>query len=63
MALPNKTNLQTMDIALFGAPFVNVAASASLNLDGLDVAYLGQPFWAVGGTSPTGISVNCAFLA
>jgi hypothetical protein len=43
MPLPNKNNLQTLDIAYLGQPFVQVEAR-SLNTKSLDIAYLGQPF-------------------
>ena len=48
MALPNKTNLETLDYAYLGAPFVNVEAK-SLSTSTLDYAYLGAPFV---GTAP-----------
>lgn len=47
MPLPSKTDLQTLDIAYLGEPFVQVEAK-SLTTTSLDVAYLGEPFVAVG---------------
>jgi hypothetical protein len=47
MALPSNTDLQTLDIAYLGQPFVQVEAK-SLDSETLDIAYLGQPFVAVG---------------
>ena len=47
MALPTKTNLETMDYSCFGIPFVSVPAKAGIDLDGLDYSYNGAPFWAL----------------
>lgn len=44
MAIPNKTDLETMDYAYLGQPFVYVAAKTGMNLPSMDYAYLGQPF-------------------
>ena len=47
MALPTKTNLETMDYSYGGVPFVSVATKAGIALDTLDYSYAGVPFWAV----------------
>ena len=54
MALPTNTDLQTMDYAYSGVPFVSVAAKAGIDLDTLDYSYAGVPFWGAeeGGTPP-----------
>lgn len=44
MALPTKTELQTMDYAFLGKPFVYVPAKTGMNLPSMDYAFLGQPF-------------------
>jgi hypothetical protein len=44
MALPNYTNLITMDWAFQGQPFVNVPLKATIVLNTLDWAFQGQPF-------------------
>jgi hypothetical protein len=46
MPLPTKTNLETLDIAYLGQPFVQVEAKP-LNTQSLDTAYFAQPFSAV----------------
>lgn len=56
MPLPSNTNLQTLDYAYLGAPFVQVEAK-SLDTETLDVAYLGAPFVAVGPAAVTGLNV------
>ena len=43
MPLPSKSDLQKLDIAYLGQPFVQVEAT-SLNTKTRDVAYLGEPF-------------------
>ena len=52
MALPTKTNLETLDYSYGGVPFVSVAAKAGINSNTLDYSYGGIPFWGVeaGGT-------------
>ena len=47
MALPTKTDLQTMDYSYGGVPFVSVATKAGIDLDTLDYSYAGVPFWGV----------------
>lgn len=47
MALPSDTNLETLDYAYLGQPFVQVEAKA-LNTVSMDIAYQAQPFVAVG---------------
>ena len=44
MALPNKTDLQTMDYSYQGQPFVNVPSKSSIDLTTMDYSYQGQPF-------------------
>ena len=44
MALPTKTNLQTMDYPFLGQPFVSVPAKSSIDTTTMDYAFLGQPF-------------------
>ena len=58
MTLPSNTDLQTLDIAHLGQPFVQVEAK-TLGTTSLDVAYLAQPFVAVGpsGAPPSGLNV------
>ncbi len=56
MPLPNKNDLQTLDTAYLGQPFVQVEAK-SLSTESLDAAYLGQPFVAVGPDASTGFNV------
>ena len=41
MALPTKTDVQTMDYSYGGVPFVSVAAKAGIDLDTLDYSYWG----------------------
>ena len=53
MAIPTKTNLQTMDYSFFGEPYVQVASKSGVELDGLDYSYFGVPFWgAEDGSEP-----------
>ena len=47
MALPTKTDLQTMDYSYGGVPFVSVATKAGIDLDTLDYSYAGVPFWGL----------------
>ena len=55
MAIPNKTNLQTLDYSYMGAPYIQVASKSGIDLDGLDYSYCGQPFWgAEVTTTPSG---------
>ena len=44
MALPNKTELQTMDYSYAGLPFVDVPASGSIDTFTMDYSYSGLPF-------------------
>lgn len=46
MALPIKTELQTLDYAFEGLPFAYIEAKDGVETDGLDFAYLGLPFFA-----------------
>ena len=43
MPLPNKSDLQKLDIVYLGRPFVEVEAT-NLNTKTMDVVYLGRPF-------------------
>ncbi|HOR79239.1 MAG TPA: hypothetical protein PKZ40_07210, partial [Anaerolineaceae bacterium] len=45
MALPTKTDLQTLDYSFFGEPYVQVASKSGVELDGLDYSFFGEPFW------------------
>ena len=56
MPLPSSTNLQTLDIAYLGSPFVQVEAK-NLDTETLDIAYLGSPFVAIGPATVTGLNV------
>jgi len=63
MALPNKTDLQTMDYSYQGQPFVNVPAKSSIDLTTMDHSYQAQPF--VGNpaaSSPAVIIYNAVFF-
>lgn len=64
MAQPTKTDLQTMDYAYGGVPFVQTAAKTGIDLDTLDYAYGGVPFWAVaaGGTPPPPTGITKQFM-
>lgn len=46
MSAPTKDDLLTMNYAFLGQPFVNVAASPSIDTRTLDWAFLAQPFYA-----------------
>ena len=52
MPLPNKSELQKLDIVYLGQPFVQVEAK-SLKTTSLDISYLGQPFVTI----PSGLNV------
>ena len=43
MALPNRDNLDSLDVVYLGQPFVQVEAK-SLSSQNLDIVYLAQPF-------------------
>ena len=62
MALPTKTNLETMDYSYGGVPFVSVAAKSGIDLDTLDYSYAGVPFWGleVSGGGPQSYILACA---
>jgi len=62
MALPTKTNLETMDYSYGGVPFVSVATKAGIDLDTLDYSYAGVPFWGleVSGGGPQSYTLTCA---
>ena len=47
MALPTKTNLETMDYSYGGVPFVSVATKSGIDLDTMDYSFGGVPFWGV----------------
>lgn len=44
MALPNKTDLQTMDYRYMGKPFVSVPAKSSITTGNMDTRFMGMPF-------------------
>lgn len=58
MPLPSNTDLDSLDYAYLGAPFVQVEAK-NLDTETLDIAYLGAPFVAVGPSAapPSGLNV------
>lgn len=51
MTAPTKTDLQTLDFADAGPPFVRVVANDSIDTSGLDFADAGQPIYAAGGAA------------
>lgn len=57
MPLPSNADLQTLDVAYLGQPFVQVEAK-SLDTETLDIAYLGQPFVAVGPAPAGGLQIH-----
>jgi len=61
MALPTKTDLQTMDYAYGGVPFVQTAAKTGIDLNTLDYSYGGVPFWGleVSGGGPQSYTLTC----
>lgn len=44
MALPTKTDLQTMDYPFMGQPFVSVPAKFTVDTTTMDYPFMGQPF-------------------
>ena len=62
MALPTKTNLETMDYSYGGVPFVSVATKAGIDLDTLDYSYAGVPFWGLGVSGSTSQNLTLHFL-
>jgi len=44
MALPTKTDLQTMDYAHRGQPFADVPSKDAVDIKTMDYAYQAQPF-------------------
>lgn len=44
MAIPNYTNIVTMDWAFQGQPFVDIPVKSTVVLSGMDYAFQGQPF-------------------
>jgi len=50
MALPNKTDLQTLDYSYGGLPFADVESNSSVNTQTMDYSYGGLPYV----TNPTG---------
>lgn len=46
MALPNSTDLKTLDYAYQGTPFVYIAAKNDIVLKDMEYTYLGAPFVA-----------------
>jgi hypothetical protein len=63
MALPNKTDLQTMDYVYLGQPFVNVPARSDIDTTTMDYIYLGQPFVTnpFGGSTPPAVNTTNFF--
>lgn len=57
MALPTKTELQSMDYSWMGSPFVECPAKSGIDLTTMDYVWMGSPFVAnpaaavVGGVS------------
>jgi hypothetical protein len=60
MAPPTKTDLETMDYAFQGQPFVNVPARSDIDTTTMDWAFQGQPFVTnpFGGTPPPTNTTN-----
>lgn len=56
MALPTKSDLQTLKYAYAGEPFASVGGTASVTTTGLQYAYQGEPFIALGATGTGGSS-------
>ena len=56
MALPNKTNLETMDYSYSGLPFVDVPAKSTIDTSTMDYSYGGLPFVTnpANGATPSG---------
>ena len=63
MSTPTATDLDSMDYAYLGTPFVNVESKAGQNTNSLDFAYLGQPFvGAVSGAAPVTYNTTQFFM-
>ena len=60
MALPNSTDLQTMDYSFNGQPFVNVPAKSGIDTTTMDYSFQAQPF--VTNPYPTVVTVNSNFF-
>ncbi len=62
MALPTKTDLQTLDYSFFGEPYIQVASKSGIELDGLDYSFFGEPYWGLGvsGGGPQSYTLTCA---
>jgi hypothetical protein len=64
MAIPNKTDLQTMDFSYLGEPFVDVPANVAIVTTTMDYSYLGEPFVTnpFGGSTPPATNTSNFFL-
>jgi hypothetical protein len=62
MALPNKTDLQTMNYVYQGQPFVSVSARSDIDTTTMDYIYLEQPFVTnpFGGSTPSSFNIHSA---
>ena len=47
MALPTKTQIETLDWSASGAPYASVAAKSTIDLDGIEFSSIGAPWWGV----------------
>jgi hypothetical protein len=64
MSLPNAADLDTLDYAFQGLPFVDVETKSGQNTNSLDFAYLGLPFVGatVGGPPPPTYNTTQFFM-
>lgn len=62
MTTPTKDQLDTMDYAYLGVPFVNVQTKDNQNTSSLDFAYLGTPFVAAFNTTGPTFNATRMFL-
>ena len=55
MALPERSDLETMDFAYLAQPFVDVAGNSGIDTFTMDRVYLAQPYVTnpVGGAAPS----------
>jgi hypothetical protein len=59
MALPTKSDLETMDYSFNGEPFVDVPGNSSIDLMTMDWSYLGEPFVRNGAGGVTASPRRC----
>ena len=53
MALPTKTDVQTLQFSADGSPWCRVAAKSGIDLDTLEYSLDGSPWWGIGGEAET----------